>query len=48
MKIIIVGCGKMGKYLSLTLTKEKYDVGIIHPINNGFLCLEISIVPYRN
>lgn len=29
MKIIVVGCGKMGKYLSQILTKEKYDITII-------------------
>lgn len=29
MKILIIGCGKMGKYLASTLVKEKHDVTII-------------------
>ena len=29
MKIIIVGCGKMGKYLSQILSKEKHDITVI-------------------
>lgn len=49
MKIIVVGCGKMGKYLSQILTKEKYNVTVIDK-NDTVLEIvnemyDISIIP---
>ena len=49
MKIIIVGCGKMGKHLSQILTKEKYDVTVIDKNDNVLEkaneMYDISIIP---
>ena len=36
MKILIIGCGKIGKYLASTLSKEKYNVTVIDK-NNSLL-----------
>ena len=49
MKIIVVGCGKMGKYLSQILTKEKYDVTVIDKndtvLEKANEMYDISIIP---
>lgn len=49
MKIIIVGCGKMGKHLSQILTKEKYDVTVIDKndtvLEKANEMYDISIIP---
>ena len=40
MKILIIGCGKMGRHLATTLVKEKHDITIID--NNEIVIDKIS------